>query len=51
MDALSKKCEKLSVVKADVLKTTSFGAVDWERKDGKWTGGVTEGKGVEAAPS
>ena len=51
MDALSKKCEKLSVLKADVLKTTTFGSVEWEKKDGKWTGGVTEGKGVAAQPS
>jgi len=43
MDALTKKCDKLSALRANVLRTTSFGTVAWERKDGKWTGGVKEG--------
>jgi hypothetical protein len=43
MDALSKKCDKLSALRANVLRTTSFGTVAWERKDGKWAGGVKEG--------
>ncbi|KYG41590.1 hypothetical protein M433DRAFT_7831 [Acidomyces richmondensis BFW] len=46
MEALSKKCSKLSSFKANVLRTTSFGAVDWEKVDGKWSGGVTEGKSL-----
>ncbi|KAK5722241.1 hypothetical protein LTR17_014247 [Elasticomyces elasticus] len=48
MAALSEKCDKLNSFKANVLRTTSFGAVEWEKKDGKWVGGVTEGKGVAA---
>lgn len=47
VDALSKKCSKLSSLKANILRTTSFGTVEWERKNGKWTGGVKEGNGVE----
>ncbi|KAF2767900.1 hypothetical protein EJ03DRAFT_328780 [Teratosphaeria nubilosa] len=50
MDTLSNKCSKLSSFKANVLRTTRFGTVDWEKKDGKWSGGVTDGKGVEAPP-
>ncbi|GAB7359558.1 hypothetical protein MBLNU230_g6746t1 [Neophaeotheca triangularis] len=46
MDALSSKCGKLTSFKVNVLRTTSLGTVEWERKDGKWTGGVKEGKGV-----
>lgn len=46
MDALSKKCSKLSSFKANILRTTSFGTVEWERKSGKWIGGVKEGKGA-----
>lgn len=46
MDALSKKCSKLSSFKVNILRTTSFGTVEWERKNGKWTGGVKEGQGV-----
>lgn len=46
MEALSSKCSKLSVFKANVLRTTTFGTVEWEKKDGKWSGGVVEGKGV-----
>ena len=51
MDALSSKCEKISSFKVSILRATSFGGVEWEKKDGKWTGGVIEGKGVTAAPS
>jgi len=50
MEALSAKCAKLSSFKANVLRTTSFGTVDWEKKDGKWSGGVQESKG-QAVPS
>ncbi|KAK4543431.1 hypothetical protein LTR36_005574 [Oleoguttula mirabilis] len=46
MDALSSTCSKLSSFKVNVLRTTTFGTVEWERKDGKWSGGVKEGKGV-----
>ncbi|KAK5133462.1 hypothetical protein LTR08_007704 [Meristemomyces frigidus] len=46
MDALSTTCTKLSSFKANVLRTTTFGSVEWEQKDGKWSGGVKEGKGV-----
>jgi hypothetical protein len=51
LDALSQKLEKLSSFKVSILRATSFGTVDWEKKDGKWAGGVTEGKGLPAAPS
>ncbi|TKA73468.1 hypothetical protein B0A55_05956 [Friedmanniomyces simplex] len=44
MTALNEKCPKLNSFKANVLRTNSFGTVEFERKDGKWTGGVTEGK-------
>jgi hypothetical protein len=43
MDALSKKCDKLTALKANVLRTTSFGTVTWERENIKWTGGVKKG--------
>ncbi|KAK4495160.1 hypothetical protein PRZ48_013487 [Zasmidium cellare] len=46
LEALSKKCEKLSSFKANVLRTTSLGTVDWQKKDSKWSGGVQPGKGT-----
>lgn len=46
MDALSKSCEKLSTFKANILRTTSFGSVEWSKEDAKWKGGVVEGKGI-----
>ena len=49
LNALSSKCEKLSSFKVNILRATSFGGVDWEKTEGKWTGGVIEGKGVAAA--
>ena len=51
MDALSSKLEKLSSFKANILRTASMGGVEWEKKEGKWTGGVIEGKGVVKPPS
>lgn len=48
LDALSSKLPKLTLFKANVLRTTTMGVVEWERKDGKWEGGVQEGKGVSA---
>jgi hypothetical protein len=50
MQAWSSRCEKLSSFSVNVLRATNFGTVDWEKKDGKWVGGVTEGKGVAAGP-
>ena len=50
LDALSSKCTKLSSFKANVLRTNTLGNVEWEKKNGKWTGGVQEGKGL-ALPS
>ncbi|KAK3674335.1 hypothetical protein LTR78_005804 [Recurvomyces mirabilis] len=44
MEALSKKCPNLKTFKVSVLRTTSFGALEWERKDGKWKGGLAEAK-------
>ena len=46
LQGLSRKLEKLSSFKANILRTSTMGAVDWERKDGRWEGGVQEGKGV-----
>lgn len=46
MESLSKTCEKISSFKANILRTTSFGSVEWEKSGSKWKGGVTEGKGV-----
>ncbi|KXS99099.1 hypothetical protein AC578_3528 [Pseudocercospora eumusae] len=51
MNKLSEKQEKLSSFKANVLRTTTLGTIDWERVDGKWRGGVKEGKGVIASGS
>lgn len=51
MDDLSKKCDKLTALRANVLRTTSFGTVAWERKDGKWTGGVKQGTAAAEAAS
>ncbi|SMR61885.1 unnamed protein product [Zymoseptoria tritici ST99CH_1E4] len=45
LDALSKRCEKLSSFKANVLRTKTLGTVDWKKKDGQWVGGVKEGTG------
>ena len=46
METMSKTCEKLSSFKANILRTTSFGSVEWEKAGSKWKGGVVEGKGV-----
>lgn len=46
LNAMSNKCEKLSSFKANVLRTTSIGTVDWQKKDGKWSGGALPGKGT-----
>jgi hypothetical protein len=51
LNELSKKLEKLSSFKVSILRATSFGTVDFEKKDGEWAGGVTEGKGLPAALS
>jgi hypothetical protein len=51
MDALSSKCEKLSSLNVNILRSASFGGVEWAKKEGKWSGGVKEGKGVAADPS
>ncbi|KAI6856933.1 hypothetical protein KC343_g12293 [Hortaea werneckii] len=46
MQALTKdSCPKLSSFKVSILRTTTFGGVEWEKKEGKWVGGVKEGKG------
>jgi beta-lactamase superfamily II metal-dependent hydrolase len=42
---MCKKCERLSSFKANVLRTKTLGTVEWEKKDGKWEGGVKEGQG------
>ena len=40
MNRLSEKLEKLSSFKANVLRTVTLGAIEWEKVDGKWKGGV-----------
>lgn len=50
LDEVSKTSEKLASFKANVLRTTSLGTVEWTKKDGgKWEGGVQEGKGLKNA--
>jgi len=49
MNALASKCSKLASFKANVLRTTKFGSVEWNRKDSKWSGGVQETKEVAKA--
>ncbi len=51
MQSLSSKCEKLTSFNVSILRAPSFGTVDWAKKDGKWVGGVSEGKGLPAPPS
>nr|POE59021.1 hypothetical protein CFP56_24291 [Quercus suber] len=46
MEALAGKCPRLASLKVNMLRSTSFGTVKWETKDGKWSGGVTEGQGL-----
>lgn len=46
MKTLAKKCSKLSSFKANVLRTTSMGTVDWEKKGDAWKGGVQQGSGA-----
>ncbi|CZT15179.1 uncharacterized protein RCC_01064 [Ramularia collo-cygni] len=48
LDALSKTSENLASFKANVLRTTTLGTVEWTKKDGKWQGGVQEGKGMKS---
>ncbi|KAK5163380.1 uncharacterized protein LTR77_010753 [Saxophila tyrrhenica] len=50
MKSLSSKCEKMSAFSVSILRAPNFGTVEWAKKDGEWAGGVTEGKGVPAAP-
>lgn len=40
MELLRKKCEKLASFKANVLRSSNLGKVEWERKDDKWEGGA-----------
>lgn len=46
IESLSKTCSKISSFRANILRTTSFGSVEWEKDGSKWKGGVKEGKGV-----
>lgn len=46
---MSKTSEKLASFKANVLRTTTLGTVEWTKKEGgKWEGGVQEGKGMKS---
>lgn len=50
LDAMCKTSEKLASFKANVLRTTALGTVEWTKKDGgSWEGGVQEGKGLNLA--
>lgn len=50
LNEVSKTSEKLSSFKANVLRTTSLGTVEWTKKEGQdWEGGVQEGKGLKGA--
>lgn len=50
LKALSSKLEKLSVFKANILKTNSMATVAFEKKDGEWTGEAKESQ-VSASES
>jgi len=45
MEKLSEKCEKLTSFKANVLRSKTLWIVEWEKVDGKWTGGVKSNMG------
>jgi len=38
--ALSEKCKNMNSFKANVLRTTSWGSIEWEKKGEEWEGGV-----------
>lgn len=40
MERSSEKMKMLSSFKVNVLRTTALGTIEWERRDGKWTGGL-----------
>jgi hypothetical protein len=40
MKALGEKCTKLKEFKANVLRTTRFGGVEWKREESGWKGGI-----------
>nr|POE79528.1 hypothetical protein CFP56_07593 [Quercus suber] len=46
MRAMAGKCPKLTSFTVNVLRSTSFGTVKWEKKNDKWSGGVTEGQAL-----
>jgi hypothetical protein len=40
--ALSEKCKKLNSFKANVLRTSSWGSIEWAKNDEKWEGGIIQ---------
>ena len=50
MNDLSKSCTKLESFKITILRTSSFGSVEWRKESGKWTGGIIEGT-AESLPA
>ncbi len=48
MKALSAKCPKLTSFKANILRTSTLGFVEWTKDEasGEWKGGVTEGEKI-----
>ncbi|KAJ9665881.1 hypothetical protein H2201_004005 [Coniosporium apollinis] len=51
MQQLSAKCPKLSSFKANVLRTTSMGTVEWTKEGGFWKGGMTRPNDTAEAPT
>jgi len=43
LEVLEKKCNKLNSFKANVLRSSRFQAIAWEKKDEKWSGGIKAG--------
>lgn len=44
MESLSAKCKQLNSFKANILRSSAMGAVEWVKKDDKWGGGVQAAK-------
>lgn len=47
MKLLGSKCKKLESLKMTILRTSSFGSVDWNREGPSkdWNGGIIKGSG------
>ena len=40
IETLAEKCKQFNSFKANVLRSSAMDAVEWNKKDDKWTGGV-----------